>query len=102
MSKKLSGKVRANSQIKPFISINQIIAIVNSNCDALFSITTDHSMQGMGEDVIKISSKNTHDTICYYNADRNKIYFSKPVSLTVLEELLNFIRINFLINQTVE
>jgi hypothetical protein len=84
------------------MNINQIISIINSNSNSIFSVTTDHSMQGMGEDVVKIASKNTHDTICYYNTDRNKIYFSKPVSLTVLEELLNFVKVNFLINQTVE
>ncbi len=102
MSKKKAAKNRADSASKPFMSLNQIAAIVNGDSKSIFVITLEHCMQGMGDDVVKISSKNTFDTICYYNFERNKIYFQKPVSCTVIEEILIFIKTNFPLYQTVE
>jgi hypothetical protein len=73
------------------MDMRQLVRTLTQNKLSPFSISTDHSIQGMGDSVIKISSVNTSDTVCYINIENNKIFFSKPVSFTVLNEIIDFV-----------
>ena len=89
MSSKTLKKSPENKVPLVFMTIKEVVEYINNESECPYLVSFEHSMAGMGENVIKITSKNTYNVVCYINNENNKIFFPRPVSSAVINEILD-------------